>query len=202
MENLRSIIKRVAKVERRLAETERARAREAVATLETDAARVAELADGAEHDAREARADPKRLRNLAPQAVGFRQVHAELLAELEVARGRLAELEAATPETFPNGRRAWAFEVHCAACGHPNTHQGRVTVYDPDHENTADGVTVIVQASQAVMTSGTTGNPSRRRQGLVIDIHCEYCDEVSRLAIYQHKGFTLTEYPMASEAGA
>ena len=69
------------------------RAREAVATLEADAHRVAELADGAEHATREARADPKRLAAVAGQAAGMRKVHAELLTELEAARATLAELE-------------------------------------------------------------------------------------------------------------
>jgi hypothetical protein len=69
------------------------RAREAVATLEADAQRVAELADGAEHATREARADPKRLPDLAARAAGLRTAHAAVLADLEAARATLAELE-------------------------------------------------------------------------------------------------------------
>jgi hypothetical protein len=69
------------------------RAREAVATLEADAERVAELAQGAEHATREARADPSRLPDLAARAAGLRQAHAAVLADLEAARAHLAPLE-------------------------------------------------------------------------------------------------------------
>lgn len=69
------------------------RAREAVATLEADAQRVAELADGAEHATREARADPKRLPDLAARDAGLRTALAAVLADLEAARATLADLE-------------------------------------------------------------------------------------------------------------
>ena len=70
-------------------------AREAVADLEADASRVDELASGAEHAAGEARGDPKRLPDLAARATGLRQAHAGVLADLEAARARLADLERA-----------------------------------------------------------------------------------------------------------
>ena len=96
----------------------------------------------------------------------------------------------------------------CPECNLENLHQGNATIYERGEDG--DYTTVIAQNGHEVMAtkfpSEETHNPSSRRHGLIIEFTCESChhgygDEVRpaytdpfRLAIYQHKGYTLMEW--------
>jgi hypothetical protein len=96
----------------------------------------------------------------------------------------------------PSGFRAFDFEVHCSHCGHLNTHHGAVSVWNRSDEDSDSGTHARV-AGQSVMThhNADTGNPSRMRDGVLVEIACEACEAVSTLALIQHKGFTHVVYP-------
>lgn len=75
--------------------------------------------------------------------------------------------------------------LECPACGNNYLHQDRVEVFGVTRSQavfiTQDGVRV---------SHDTTGNPSREREGLRIQFHCENCEADLWLRIYQHKGNT------------
>jgi predicted RNA-binding Zn-ribbon protein involved in translation (DUF1610 family) len=85
-----------------------------------------------------------------------------------------------------------AADLLCPRCGADNLHHGTVTTYDRAEdgktviETRLDGSAIAIDAS-----SEGAGNPSRRRDGLVIDFWCEQCgDAPIQLCIAQHKGST------------
>lgn len=85
-----------------------------------------------------------------------------------------------------------AADLLCPRCGADNLHHETVTAYERAEdaetvvEITLRGTNVSVDAA-----SNGGGNPSRRRDGLVISFWCEQCGEAPiELCIAQHKGCT------------
>jgi hypothetical protein len=104
-----------------------------------------------------------------------------------------------TPQTIKTGESetqggadtAW---LVCPNCGGTNLHQDAVTVFDVEQEDakkvTRTRVSGGVVSSHLVPNRGS-GNPSRRRHGLVISFECEGCTASPiELRIAQHKGNT------------
>lgn len=108
--------------------------------------------------------------------------------------------------------------LHCAHCHSEYLHHYKVEVFDrsEDSEQTKK-VTVLTRAGVAaslhgdlddlpdeempnppefgleidVVPSKDAGNPSARRQGLVVTMVCELCGNDTVLTIAQHKGMTM-----------
>lgn len=76
----------------------------------------------------------------------------------------------------------------CPACGGTHLHHEVVDVYDRK-EDAHQGLHVRVDGS-LYSDHDLSGNPSRRRGGLVVVFWCETCGATSSLAIAQHKGTT------------
>lgn len=103
----------------------------------------------------------------------------------------------------------------CPGCGEDFLHQGEVTVYNRERDESETGAAVTVSTSEfkgppnykggppstrerTAVTIGqdvskAAGNPSDRRQGLKIAFECEVgC--TANLTIIQHKGNTVIEW--------
>jgi len=77
----------------------------------------------------------------------------------------------------------------CPSCGGSNTHHTSVAVFDRS-EDAETGRRTVATGAETTVDSDMTGNPSRRRDGLVISFYCELCPTVMEMAISQHKGQT------------
>ncbi len=87
--------------------------------------------------------------------------------------------------------------VACAACGSPYTHFVDVTLFRRDKEDSPTGQRLTydmgdgkINAGCAVTKSGAS-NPSERRDGVIIQLSCESCPNLTCLELAQHKGQTL-----------
>lgn len=80
-------------------------------------------------------------------------------------------------------------ELLCPSCGFNYLHHFRVDVFERN-EDANQGLHVTVDNLTLKTTTDLTGNPSSRRDGVVVDFWCEGCHEISRLSIAQHKGVT------------
>jgi hypothetical protein len=85
-----------------------------------------------------------------------------------------------------------ASDLLCPRCGADYLHHNRVTTYDRSEdapqviETTFAGGKVSIDTSSAGLD-----NPSKRRDGLIIEFSCEICGEAPiQLYIAQHKGAT------------
>lgn len=83
--------------------------------------------------------------------------------------------------------------LKCPSCGGENLHHETVDVYFRKGEDSIDGVFVRCDSTSVKPITGE-GNPSNRRDGLVIKFWCETCDDKPQLAIIQHKGTTYGEW--------
>jgi hypothetical protein len=85
------------------------------------------------------------------------------------------------------------FRPACPNCGDTYLHQGAVHIFTRDLEDASTGTLVMSEGFGATIESKAlmANNPSRRRDGLAIDMDCESCGPVGRLTVYQHKGETL-----------
>ena len=77
----------------------------------------------------------------------------------------------------------------CPSCEGTYTHQKAVRIYARLNDERRGGERVDLYTGETEKIPGR-GNPSSRRQGLMIEFRCESCDLDSVLAIYQHKGIT------------
>jgi hypothetical protein len=85
------------------------------------------------------------------------------------------------------------FRPLCPKCSGTYMHQGAVHIFTRDAESSETGTLVTSEGFGTTINSKApmANNPSRRRDGLSIDMDCEICGPVGRLAVYQHKGETL-----------
>lgn len=99
--------------------------------------------------------------------------------------------------------------VMCPDCGMKSTHHDCVSIYERKAEDSHRGLRVKVSgldiphrskltswAVEVDEDSEMSGNPSRRRQGLVIRMWCEDCGAIWNVLIAQHKGQTLISTEM------
>jgi len=86
--------------------------------------------------------------------------------------------------------------LNCPSCGGECLHQESVNVYFRDEDSDVGVVAEVDRDTVSVNTKGDciSGNPSARRDGVVISFRCEFCDVIPRLAIIQHKGTTFFEW--------
>jgi hypothetical protein len=83
-------------------------------------------------------------------------------------------------------------DLICPFCGGANLHHETVTVYDRREDEEEVTVTVVMDGISIVQRTDSegAGNPSRRRNALMITFSCETCWEIPKLVISQHKGST------------
>ena len=86
--------------------------------------------------------------------------------------------------------------LNCPNCNGETLHQESVNVYFRDEDSDVGVVAEVDRDTVSVNTKGdcVKGNPSARRDGVVINFRCECCDVIPRLAIIQHKGTTYFEW--------
>lgn len=80
--------------------------------------------------------------------------------------------------------------LQCAACSHDCTHQEEVVVFNRNESTEQQFMRVQVNWSEVTIDDCMAGNPSPRRQAVVIAYTCEECNAVSQLIVMQHKGTT------------
>jgi len=98
--------------------------------------------------------------------------------------------------------------LHCPACGEEYLHHTQVETFvrQEDEKEGIHTTTDFTDASQANSIKGRVsvdrimvGNPSCRREGLVITFYCEMCSHISKLKIFQHKGQTFIRHDVAKK---
>jgi predicted RNA-binding Zn-ribbon protein involved in translation (DUF1610 family) len=80
----------------------------------------------------------------------------------------------------------------CPRCGSSVIGHGQVRIFDR-REDAVEVLLTKVNGNRTVtetMPHDTSDNPSSRRDGLIIDFHCEECGGTAALLIAQHKGST------------
>lgn len=102
---------------------------------------------------------------------------------------------------LPHAPSAWAdvFLV-CPCCKGGKLHHGLVDVFVRQDEDEEYGLHVRAHRQVEINTS-MAGNPSRRRDGLVVRFSCENCTATPRMALIQHKGATYLHWMPGSEVG-
>tara|TARA_R100001244_G_C5162413_1_gene131116 strand:+ start:95 stop:421 length:327 start_codon:yes stop_codon:yes gene_type:complete len=82
----------------------------------------------------------------------------------------------------------------CPYCRGNNLHQDKVAVWFGGEMSPFNDIQVVVD--QEGISEGTSqeGNPSSRRDGLLIRFWCETCDNIPSLSISQHKGSTFIQW--------
>ena len=81
----------------------------------------------------------------------------------------------------------------CPGCGDHNLHQFTVEVFNRYREDDPTGFHAMIENHALNLDLDMAGNPSLRRDGLLIYFACEHCPGRVRLSIAQHKGATLVE---------
>lgn len=96
--------------------------------------------------------------------------------------------------------------LRCPQCDEGYLHQRTVTIFNPAGDGKNTEVTCVqahTDTSTVLITDETTSNPSRDRNGMLIEFECEHCswDEGGEavpdklvLAVYQHKGVTFVQW--------
>jgi hypothetical protein len=77
-------------------------------------------------------------------------------------------------------------------CGGNNLHHYGVTVFDRDDDSSTVRVTNVTHTgtSSEVVPNELSGNPSARRDAVVVRFWCEHCGHEYGMQIVQHKGCT------------
>ena len=78
-------------------------------------------------------------------------------------------------------------------CGDSWLHHVGVEIFDRA-EDASDGLHVSTTGTSVVVNRALAGNPSDRRDGLIIYFECEVCPARPRLLISQHKGQTFFDF--------
>lgn len=95
--------------------------------------------------------------------------------------------------------------LSCPVCDGKHMHQRGVEIYRRNGEDSSVGQNVDVsykgETTMNPSVSREDGNPSRRRDGIVIHFLCESCnnDELYDLVIKQHKGNEIVEWRVPDE---
>jgi hypothetical protein len=94
---------------------------------------------------------------------------------------------------FDNYNVGYGSELLCPSCGGNYLRHGSVHIYDR-REDSRTGVHIAVTGANVSMDGEMKANPSDRREGLLIEFHCEECKANPVLAISQHKGCTQVNF--------
>jgi len=79
----------------------------------------------------------------------------------------------------------------CPGCGDHNLHQYTVEVFNRYREDDPAGLHAMIENQALNLDMDMGGNPSSRRDGILIYFYCEHCPGRVRLSIAQHQGDTL-----------
>jgi hypothetical protein len=81
----------------------------------------------------------------------------------------------------------------CPKCGELYLHHGAIHVFFRGAEDATTGTISTCNGHTTTVVQGApmANSPSKRRDGLSIEMDCEMCGPVGRLTIAQHKGHTL-----------
>lgn len=79
----------------------------------------------------------------------------------------------------------------CPRCKNGNLHQTSCTTFWRESED-ADSGKIVTTSHESIVENShlMSGNPSNRRDGIVIRFDCEQCAAGPMLSIKQHKGTT------------
>lgn len=80
--------------------------------------------------------------------------------------------------------------VCCPYCDDAYLHHNDVAIYNRAGEDSYHGLAIHAKFDSVTINDDMAGNPSGRRNGLMIHFECENCSRTSKLALYQHKGVT------------
>jgi hypothetical protein len=80
--------------------------------------------------------------------------------------------------------------VRCLYCDDDYLHHNDVAIYNRAGEDSNHGLAIYAKSDSVTINDDMAGNPSGRRNGLMIHFECENCSRTSKLALYQHKGVT------------
>jgi hypothetical protein len=83
--------------------------------------------------------------------------------------------------------------LKCPSCDWSNLHHVSVEIFER-REDAMVGVHVQVEGKAVRVDDALTGNPSPRRQGMLIRFTCETCTAKPILQVRQHKGSTYMEW--------
>ena len=83
--------------------------------------------------------------------------------------------------------------LHCAHCGSECVHHARVTVFNREREDATRGLRAVIEHQHCQRFADQRGNPSDRRDGIIVELWCEQCSGASELRLAQHKGVTFLE---------
>lgn len=84
--------------------------------------------------------------------------------------------------------------IECLHCGNSYTRQYKTTIYERGEDDKfGKKYTIIGKELKIFKKSKLNGNPSDRRDGITIDIKCEFCGKDTKINIIQHKGQTFIE---------
>jgi hypothetical protein len=78
----------------------------------------------------------------------------------------------------------------CPNCGDEHLYHQSVKVYCRDKEGGETGLMTEISAGATIITTSMDGNPSKRRDGIVINFNCETCDYKSKILIAEKEGQT------------
>ncbi|MDN7881411.1 hypothetical protein [Burkholderia aenigmatica] len=98
------------------------------------------------------------------------------------------------PEFEEHHPSATDLTVLCPKCHTSALHHDTVEVFNRDVEDAEIGDRTVVAANSKPRVDHDLDmrlNPSERRDGILIHLHCENCDGHFVLGIAQHKGSTL-----------
>lgn len=140
-----------------------------VIELERDAERIGKLAEAANEDARAARSGaPSKLTEAAAKAAGLERVHGDLQTELETARAKRDELQAAADRANAQAAYQAAVEAHAAATAAAKaaTLKAAATLRAAVHEVRAATATTERTAEAAMVAA--------RKAGITSVIHAPY----------------------------
>lgn len=93
---------------------------------------------------------------------------------------------------FDNYESGYGSELLCPRCGTNYMHHEKVDIFERS-EDAKTGLRVSVSNSKASIDTSLEGNPSARRDGLIVTLWCENCHCISELSIAQHKGQTYVD---------
>ena len=86
-------------------------------------------------------------------------------------------------------------EINCQHCNGDSMHHVKIDIFDCDEDKTCDmNFSLKLKTFGGKFTKPVDNNvvnPSSRRGGIVIQLQCESCHEISYLKIVQHKGITI-----------
>lgn len=97
---------------------------------------------------------------------------------------------------WPIERTKNKYALQCPSCDGTHLHQVGIELYRRWMEDSDRGIALNEQNGDVSIThdvSSEDGNPSTRRDGLILKMQCEHChssadDEYYELAVAQHKG--------------